>query len=298
VAELDQVVAAAAELADPTATWQQTLADGIQDLFSEVEHDLQTRLRTVLTDVDAVIEEGDPQETWSETEVWLRRQVAMVTEANRDLLTERAVELADRVAEQFHLQAGAGLRLPDTSDGLDFSSVTLASKSSLKMPGGRLAPLMTAARTSFYLPMVMGSVAANMLGGGAPLHLSIAGFSLALGAGIGRKVIKDERSRQRTYRQQQAKSAVRRFVDEVAFLANKQTRDGLRAAQRQLRDDFQRRALMLHGSAQAARTAAERASRLTGAEQQARAAELATRQQELSRVRGVARELVGAGSGG
>jgi len=46
VAELDTVKQQATRLASPTATWKQTLADGIQDLVSDVEHDLQARLRT------------------------------------------------------------------------------------------------------------------------------------------------------------------------------------------------------------------------------------------------------------
>ena len=285
VHRLEEAVKATARLADPLATWQQTLADGVQDLFSEVEHDLQTRLRAILTEVEGVIDAGDPQESWADTEVWLRRQVAMVTEANRDLLVGRAVALADTVAEQFDLQAGTALHLTEDRSGVDFTAVALAPRSTLVMPGGRLVPFMTAARTSFYLPMLMGSVATSMLAGGTPVHLIIVGFSLVLGAGIGRKIIRDEKARQRTYRQQQAKAAVRKFVDEVAFLAGKQTRDGLRQAQRELRDDFQRRASMLHSSAAAARSAAERVRALSADEQRVRARELEERRRQVAEVR-------------
>ena len=119
------------------------------------------------------------------------------------------------------------------------------------MPGGKLAPLMMAARTSFYVPIMLGSLArAGHSGAGdrRPPGASRA-ISLSLGGGIGRKIIADERKRQRTYRQQQAKAAVRRFVEEVAFIMNKQTRDGLRSTQRQLRDDFQARAMLMDRSA-------------------------------------------------
>ena len=88
VAELSQVQQQTRKLVAPTATWQQTLADGIQDLVSDVEHDLQARLRTVIHDVEEIIDQGDPKDTWADTEVWLRRQVAIVTVANRDMLTE------------------------------------------------------------------------------------------------------------------------------------------------------------------------------------------------------------------
>lgn len=291
VAELDRARTRSAALAHPTATWQQLLADGVQDLFADVEHDLQGRLRTVLTEADKVIEQGDPQSTWADTEVWLRRQIAIVTEQNRDLLTARALELAADVAEQFDLQAGTRLSVSLRADEEALAAVALAAKSSLVMPGGKLAPLMMAARTSLYLPMVMGSVAVNMIPGGILIHLAIAGISAALGAGIGTKIIRDERSRQRTYRQQQAKAAVRRFVDEVAFLMNKQTRDGLRATQRQLRDNFSERALLMQASASAAMAAAQQAAALDGSALERRGHELAAQAATLDQVRSAAREV-------
>ena len=106
VKELDRVQEQAKRLIHPTATWQQTLSDGIQDLVADVEHDLQARLRTVIHDVEEVIDSGDPKDTWNDTEVWLRRQIAIVTVANRDLLTERAEQLAQDVADHFELPEG------------------------------------------------------------------------------------------------------------------------------------------------------------------------------------------------
>ena len=290
VAKLDQAKQKAARLADPTASWQKVLRDGIQDLFGDIHFDLQGRLRTVRTDVEDVIAQGDPQSSWTETEVWLRRQVTMVTEANRDLLTQRAQQLAATVAEQFDLQAGSTLNLRFELDPDLIAGVAFAPKSSLKMPGGRLAPLMMAARTSFYLPVMLGSVTASMLAGGLATHLSIAGISIALGSGIGGKIIKDERARQRTYRQQQAKANVARFIDEVAFLVNKQSEDALRSTERQLRDEFERRALLLHNSATAAIAAVERAGTLDRTQQRARSQELAEQDQQLGRARAAARE--------
>ena len=294
VADLNQAQRQTRKLISPTATWQQTLADGVQDLVSDVEHDLQARLRTVIHDVEEIIDQGDPKDTWPDTEVWLRRQVAIVTVANRDMLTGRAAELARTVAEQFDLEAETGIALHLEAVGETLDSVELASASSLGMPGGKLAPLMMAARTSFYVPIMLGSVAAAALGpAGIVVHLAIVGISLSLGAGIGRKIIADERKRQRTYRQQQAKVAVRRFVEEVAFIMNKQTRDGLRSTQRQLRDDFQARAILMDRSAARALEAAERASSLDADTLRARTRELEAEERQLDQVRTAARELAG-----
>ncbi len=293
VKELDRVQEQVKRLIHPTATWQQTLSDGIQDLVADVEHDLQARLRTVIHDVEEVIDSGDPQETWNDTEVWLRRQIAIVTVANRDLLTGRAEDLAQDVSDHFQLPEGAKLVLP-LSGTTDVEAVVLAPASTLAMPGGKLAPLLVAARSSYYLPMMMGTVAANVMGGGIVIHLAMAGFSLVLGTGIGKKIIGDEKKRQQTYRQQQAKAAVRRFIDEVAFVMNKETRDVLRAAQRHLRDDFQGRAMQLERSAYEAMEAARRLSELDETQLAARERELQTREGQLESVRAAAREVAGA----
>jgi signal recognition particle receptor subunit beta len=295
VAELSQVQHQTRKLVAPTATWQQTLADGIQDLVSDVEHDLQARLRTVIHDVEEIIDQADPKDTWADTEVWLRRQVAIVTVANRDMLTSRAEELTRIVAEQFDLEAETGITLHLEAVGETLDAVALAPASSLTMPGGKLAPLMMAARTSFYVPIMLGSLAAAAFGGGLVVSLAIAGISLSLGGGIGRKIIADEKKRQRIYRQQQAKAAVRRFVEEVAFIMNKQTRDGLRSTQRQLRDDFQARAMLMDRSAAQALEAARRTSSLDAQRLRARERELAAEERRLDEVRSAARELVDAG---
>ncbi len=291
VAELDRAKTRSAALVHPTATWQQMLGDGVQDLFADVEHDLQGRLRTVLADADKVIEQSDPKDTWADTEVWLRRQIAIATEENRDLLTVRATELAEAVAEQFDLQAGTSISVQLKADQEALAEVSLASKTSLVMPGGKLAPLMMAARTSIYLPFVVGSMGVSLMTGMIVVQIAIAGISAALGAGIGSKIIKDERTRQRTYRQQQAKAAVRRFVDEVAFVMNKQTRDGLRATQRQLRDDFTERAMMLQASASAAMARAEQAAKMGDTEIRARERELTRQAATLEKVRTAARQV-------
>lgn len=296
VQELDRVQEQAKRLIHPTATWQQTLSDGIQDLVADVEHDLQARLRTVIHDVEEVIDSGDPKDTWTDTEVWLRRQIAIVTMANRDLLVERVEQLAQDVADHFELPAGSKLVLPLGHDDAD--TVVLAPASSLAMPGGKLAPFMVAARSSYYLPMMLGTVAMNFVPGGVVVHLALMGVALMLGTGIGKKIIGDEKKRQRTYRQQQAKSAARRFVDEVAFALNKETRDVLRTAQRHLRDDFQTRALQLERSAHEAMAAARRVSELDADERADRAEELRLRESRLESVRAAAREVVGTANPG
>ena len=98
VAELASAQDRTAGLVSPTATWQQVLSDGVQDLVADVEHDLQGRLRTVLRDVEDIIDAGDPKDAWADIEVWLRRHVVAAAVANYDTLAERTPDLATDVS--------------------------------------------------------------------------------------------------------------------------------------------------------------------------------------------------------
>jgi signal recognition particle receptor subunit beta len=289
----------AASLAAPSASWQQSLADGIQDLVADVDHDLNRRLRTLIQEVEEVIESGDPKETWEDTEVWLRRQLAIAAVENRTLLMERARTLTEEVASRFELEGEqvAPLNVPGVSESLALSTPIQP----LGAQTGRVAAYIMAARSAIYAPMVLfGLVSTAAASAAVPVIVPVTGVAAAaLGAGIGQKMFRDEAQRQRTYRQQQAKLVARRFVDDVAFVLNKDTRDALRATQRQLREDFQGRAVSIQVSTQAALRSAERAASLDGDERTARAAEAVADEARLDALRsGLKVAAVSAAAGG
>ena len=292
VNKLGQANQRARALTAPSSAWQQMLADGIQDLVADVEYDLQARLRTVLRDAREIIDEGDPRDTWPDTEAWLRRQVATAGVENRDLLRLRAGALSDTVARQFNLDAGDGveLELDDLTRAL--SELELASASTFSMPGGRLGSLMLVARTTVFLPMMAFSVV-PVIG-----WVIAAAGAATLGVAVGSKLLWDEGKRQRSYRQTQAKAAAAKFIDEVAFQMNKATRDGLRRTQRRLRDEFASRATSIQASTGAALEAARRAAALGPDAQAARSATVDAEAQRLVGIRSSMRELAARGADG
>ena len=275
---LDEVHDQARKLTAATAGWQQVLADGIQDLVADVEHDLAARLRTVLRDVRDIIDESDPKETWVDTQAWLRRQVAAAGVANRDLLLLRANELSDAVAEQFHLDSGAGVEFELDSVTSALAALQLPSASTFSMPGGRLSSALSSGRLAAYVPLMALSVAHF-----TTLFIFIMPPAALVGALVGRKLFQTESKRQRVYRQGQAKAAAGKFVEEVAFEMNKDTRDGLRRTQRRLRDEFQARAVSIQTSTGAALEAARRASSLPPTARAARTANLDGETRQLAR---------------
>jgi hypothetical protein len=76
----------------------------------------------------------------------------------------------------------------------------------------------------------------------------------------------------------------RRYLDEANFVIEKDCLDSLRRTRRELRDEFQARAGVLHASSQRALTSAERATTLGPQERERRAAELADRRAEIERL--------------
>ncbi len=289
VAELTSAQDRTAGLVSPTATWQQTLSDGVQQLFADIEHDLQGRLRTVLRDAEDIIDAGDPKDSWGDIEVWLRRHVVAAAVANYDTLAERTSDLANDVSLRFSLDAGGPITLAPITPQGDISQVILASKEGLSPPGGRFGPMMLAARSAMFVPMVLFGVAGSLLGIST---LVAAPLSVVLAAGIGQKIIRDEKKRQVAHRRQQAKMFARRYVEEVGFIMNKECRDALRRTQQYLRDDFQLRAISLHRSSTTALGAARQAMQLSGPQRSARVSQLSSEAEQLRQVDAQVAQLV------
>ncbi|HEX8934434.1 MAG TPA: hypothetical protein VF788_09610, partial [Pseudonocardiaceae bacterium] len=90
----------------------------------------------------------------------------------------------------------------------------------------------------------------------------------------GGKTITDERRRITSRRQNEAKTAVRRYIDDVIFQASKESRDMLRRVQRDLRDHFTNQAEEMNRSLGDSVRAAERSVKISQAERDRRVAEI------------------------
>jgi hypothetical protein len=285
-------------LAAPGAAWQQALTDRVQDLVTDVDHELHRRLRAVARDADEVIDRGDPQDSWPEIEAWLRREVAAAVAATYETMHARAAEVVSEVAAQFDLAAGTPAEVSLTAPTVHADEVD-------PDPGplggsGRLATALSAVRGGAFLPVSLFAVAGHALPvvglglTGAVVTAVLGPISLALAVVIGWKGVRDERARQLAHRRQLTRAATRRYLDEVTFRIGKDCRDSLRFLQRRLRDEFQARAAALHSSSLAALDAARDAAVLDPARRADRARTLADRAAELHRLH---RELTAAAAG-
>nr|WP_231134474.1 dynamin family protein [Motilibacter deserti] len=256
-------------LHDPTAGWQRALADGIEDLIANVLHDLQNRLRQLSRNAVAVLDNGDPMEMWTEFDPWLRRQVAAEAVANADYLAERTAELTRRVADSFGLAAGVESTFPVAAPLPALEKIEMSYE-----PGSRRARrnalLINTARNSYSGMLMFGTAGALI---GLPI---VAPVAAAVGLGVlGRWALREERQRQLAQRRQEAKAKATMYVDEALFVLSKDCRDALRRAQRELREEFNRRAAILHASSSTALTQAQRAMTLESSDRDRRKAEVA-----------------------
>ncbi len=288
--ELVEAAYAAKERADAmrgaASRWQTVLNDGIGDLNSDVDHDLKTRTRVLIAEVEELIDENDPVEIGDEAFPMIEERLMGDIAENYRLLQSEASDLAARVAELFELDVAEDPSLArmlvampsvlDESDGMD---IEVDDAPSFK------ASLLTGVRGGYGGTLMFGMVA-------PVIGLAALGpVTLAIGGLMGRKAAKDERERQLKIRRQQAKAGVKKHIDQVVFTVNKHSKDTLRQVQRDLRDTNIARAKELSMTATAAMKAAEQAVRTEDSEREARLEALDASIDQLERIRTAADSL-------
>ncbi|MBX7267428.1 dynamin family protein [Micromonospora sp. Llam7] len=283
--DLNEVRQRVEALKTAAAKWQQTLSDGIADLSSDIDHDLRGRFRRLVEEADAQIEEGDPADVWEETERWLLARVSDELLANYMMLRDRSIALSDDVAGHFQEAAGQALRQVAVTDPVSLAGAAQVDhKIELaKMKVGKQA--MVALKSAYG-----GALMFTMLGTLAGVALGPIG--VGIGLVMGRKGLREEKKRQRTSRQSQARNAIRRYCDEVSFVMTKDSRDTLRRIQRQLRDHYSGLADELSRSNTRALSAAAEAAQRTKAEREARLRDLTAEIDRLRQLREHASAIV------
>jgi hypothetical protein len=265
-------------LATGSAAWQTMLSDGVQDLATEVDHDLGERIRGMLRRGEQLLEAGDPRETWPDFTAWAAREATSAAVDNLLTLVSATERLAQEVAERFDLEYDSlDLDLPAPAAAV--SRISAPDLRFERSSGQQMLGAFTAARVAYGGMLALGAF-------GSLLGLTLAAPAGVLaGLTVGRKLIRDERNRQTELRRQQARQELRRYVDEVQFVVAKDSRDAVRRAQRYLRDEFAARAGLVEQSSAQALAAVREAARMPAEDRARRAEQLDARWRELERVK-------------
>ena len=232
--ELERRKEDAQEALQQTALWQQVLNDGIADLTSDVDHDLRARFRAITQHTEKVIDDVDPTNHWAEIGTELEDAVATAVGDNFVWAYQRAEALAEEVGRTF-VEAGLdAVKMPQIDAremGAGFGELkSLARLEAKPIKAGH--KIVTGMRGSYGGVLMFGMLT------------SFAGLGmfnpLSLGAGLvlGRKAYKEDMENRMLRVRNEAKMNMRRFVDDVAFVVGKESRDRLKGVQRQIRDHY------------------------------------------------------------
>ena len=264
-----------------TALWQQVLNDGIADLTADVDHDLRARLRAITQHIESVIDACDPTQRWAQIGAQVESDVANAVGDNFVWAYQRAESLAGEVARTF-VDAGLdAVQVPDVSArdmGAGFGRLkSLARLEST--PIGKGHKVITGLRGSYGGVLMFGMLT------------SVAGLGmfnpLSLGAGLllGRKAYHEDMDNRMLRVRNEAKTNVRKFVDDVLFVVAKESRDRLTNIQRQLRDHYREIAAQATRSLNESLQSTLAAARLEETER-------ANRTRELERQRNILRQVI------
>lgn len=217
-----------------TALWQQVLNDGIADLTADVDHDLRARFRAITQHAEGVIDSCDPTQQWAEIGAQVEDDVANAVGDNFVWAYQRAEALAAEVARTF-VEAGLdAIKMPEVSAremGAEVGRLKSLARLESK-PIGKGHKVITSMRGSYGGVLMFGMLT------------SVAGLGmfnpLSLGAGLllGRKAYKEDMENRMLRVRNEAKTNLRRFIDDVLFVVTKESRDRLKNVQRQLRDHY------------------------------------------------------------
>lgn len=217
-----------------SALWQQVLNDGIADLTADVDHDLRARFRGIMQHTEGIIDSCDPTRHWAEIGSEVENAVATAVGDNFVWAYQRAELLAYDVSRTF-VEAGLDVvKLPQVS-ALEMGAGLGSLKSLARLeskPIGKGHKAITSMRGSYGGVLMFGMLT------------SVAGLGmfnpLSLGAGLllGRKAYKEDMENRMMRVRNEAKTNLRRFVDDVLFVVVKESRDRLKNIQRQLRDHY------------------------------------------------------------
>ncbi|MGV0811198.1 isoniazid-induced dynamin-like GTPase IniA [Mycolicibacterium boenickei] len=291
-ADLERRKQEAQDALQHTALWQQVLTDGISDLTADVDHDLRHRFRNITTHTEKVIDSGDPTLHWAEIGSELEEAVATAVGDNFVWAYQRAEALAAEVARTFTEAGLEAVQLPqiDARDmGAGFGEMkSLARLEAKPIKAGH--KVITGMRGSYGGVLMFGMLT------------SFAGLGmfnpLSLGAGLvlGRKAYKEDMENRMLRVRSEAKTNMRKFVDDVAFVVGKESRDRLKGIQRQLRDHYRDIANQTTRSLNESLQATLAAARTEETERNARVKELERQKNILTQVVDHARNLAEVGN--
>jgi hypothetical protein len=297
----ERVLARLAEQADrfrefkaSAPRWMQRLNEGVQDVLGDLDHDLRNRTRVVTKTAESMADSDDPADDLV-FEAWLHKAATEAVIGHYEAINARTTALAEEVAAVFvAFDRDAGFRVQAAAPTELITAIHVTREQS-EVKGGTLRRMVSTTQ-GFNSGIALASSVLGLVGLNVVLMAFVPVFTIPTAIYMGRRAFNDDRSKRKAARSAEMKRLASRYIDEVTFVVQKDSRDTIRDTHRRIRDHFLGRLEELERTLQQAIAAAEsaRAAHATGAV--VRPAELDDSEATVRQLRTTADRLVAVGA--
>jgi GTPase SAR1 family protein len=277
--------------------WGQLLGDRMADLSSDSGHTFRAGIRQLAAQIDGAVEELKTPEAWDALGEHLQSEVAGLLAETFSSIDTGAAAVAGELSGLIADEAAVDLAMPGTSvvgsllEGLELRlAAPTEQPTGLKQVTGQILP---AVRGAYSGLMVFGFLGRILPVGAAALLMSNP-VTMVIGAAFAGQTVLTAKKRNLAIRRQQARAAIRGFLDEVQFETGHQLTEVIRMHQRTLRDHFSSRVSELQRTYRDLAESTRKEAASTYEQQAARAEQLRS---DLERLRGLRSQLAAAQGG-
>jgi GTPase SAR1 family protein len=280
IAELEKAKAELEHLRGPGARWSVLLSDQMQNLGAEVNHDLRGAMREATRTIDEGTEDGTRTKHFEQVAAEVQADVIDAVQQVQERLQRGVVEAQQAVIDLLRDEAPslpglAGLA-PDGDIGrfwsdLDQDPARFGTAKKVVSGANQVADALRGASGGL---MVLGMVHTLIPMVSQTLLMSTP-FTIGLGVYFGGRSVMDARKRRIASKRAEARTSVRKVIDDISFEVGDQVATVLRLSQQSLREDFSDRFAELQRSTAELLQGAQETAQRTAAEVQAAAQALA-----------------------
>jgi hypothetical protein len=277
--------------------WSQMLGDRMADLSSRSSHAFRGGMRELVAQMDRAVEELKTPQAWDDLAERLQADVAGLLLETFSAIDADAATVAEELTGFIADEAAVDLAMPGTSvvgsllEGLEVHLASPAEQpTGLRQVAGQVLPAVRGAYSGFLVFGFLG----RMLPVGAAALLMSNPVSMVIGAAFAGQTVMTAKKRNLAIRRQQARSAIRGFLDEVQFETGHQLTEVIRIHQRTLRDHFGSRVGELQRTY---RDLAERTRKEAAATYEQQAARAKQLRSDVERLRALRSQLAAAQGG-
>jgi GTPase SAR1 family protein len=274
VAELEAAKTELEHLRGPAARWSVLLSDQMQNLGAEVNHDLRGALRDAGRQLEEGTEEGTRAKHFEQVAAEIQGEVIDAVQQVQERLQRGVVDAQQAVIDLLRDEApslpGLSGLAPDGDVGrfwtdLDQDPARFATAKKVVSGANQVADALRGASGGL---MVLGMVHTLLPVVSQTLLMSTP-FTIGLGVYFGGRSVVDARKRRIASQRAEARSSVRKVIDDISFEVGDQVATVLRLSQQSLREDFSDRFAELQRSTAELLQAAQETAQRTAAEAQA-----------------------------